>query len=256
MSEPTVVVGFCDSGEWSACFGLSYRDLLLTDALGPGRIVRPGGAELRVQAGTMGVAGARNEIVERFLDRTDGDLLFMIDTDMGFGPDILDRLLSVVDPETTPVVGGLCFALKRDPRGSSGVGNGVRYRMIPTLYEYVELPDEVGFRSILDYERDTLVRVAGTGAACLLIHRNVLTEIRSAHGDTWFDPIQHPTGSKGKPRTFSEDLSFCLRVAAVDQPVHVYTAAQTTHHKGGLYLDQESYDEQRSRAREVVSSGA
>lgn len=238
----SVVVGYCDGGTWAACFGLSYRDLIMHDMLGPQRIVREGGKELRKVAGTMGVAGGRNDIARDFLDATDGEWLWMVDTDMGFAPDTVDRLVESADPQLRPVMGGLCFAIKRQARGDLWAE---RYRIAPTVYEYLDLGDEVGFRPILDYQRDQVVQVAGTGAACLLMHRSALEVVRERYGDAWFDPIVHPTGAKGRPRTFSEDLSLCIRLASVDIPVHVDTSVKTTHHKGGLFLDETTFDQQR-----------
>lgn len=239
MTPSSVVVGYLDGGKWSACFGLSYRDLILHDVLGPQRIVRPGGKELRQIAGTMGIADGRNEIAREFLDSTDGEWLWMVDTDMGFAPDTVDRLVKSADPELRPVMGGLCFALKRDGGGDF---HAVRYRIVPTIYEYLDLGVEVGFRPILDYRRGEVVQVAGTGAACLLMHRSALEKVRAQVGDAWFDPITHPTGNRGRPRTFSEDLSFCIRLAAAELPVHVDTSVKTTHEKGGVFLDEETFD--------------
>ena len=242
MTAGSVVVGYCDAGQWSAAFGLSYRDLVIHDLIGPGRIIRQGGKELRKVTGTMGVADARSEICRSFLDDTDGEWLWFIDTDMGFAPDTVDRLVKAADPELRPVMGGLCFAMKRQARGDMWAE---RYRMSPTIYEYLDLGDEVGFRPILDYQRDQVVQAAGTGAACLLIHRTALVKVREACGDRWFEPIVHPTGSKGRPRTFSEDLSFCVRLQSVDLPVHVDTSVKTTHDKGGVFLDEHSFDVQQ-----------
>jgi hypothetical protein len=244
------VVGYLDAGQWSACFGLSFRDLVLHDTLGNQRIVRQGGKELRKVAGTMGVAAGRNEIAREFLDSTDGEWLWFIDTDMGFAPDTVDRLVAAADPAERPILGGLCFAIKRQARGDF---YAERFRMAPTVYEYLDLGDEVGFRPILDYKRDTVVQVAGTGAACLLIHRSALERMREATGPVWFEPISHPTGAKGLPRVFSEDLSFCVRAAAAGLPVHVDTSVKTTHEKGGVFLDEEMFDAQQLAAERAAS---
>lgn len=243
----TVAVGYLDGGQWSACFGLSYRDLLLHDAFGPQRILRPGGKEIRKVVGTMGVATGRNKIAACFLDDTDAEWLWFIDTDMGFGPDTVDRLVKSADPELRPVMGGLCFAIKRQQQGAF---YAERFRMSPTIYSFHELADEVGFRPILDYRRDQVVQAAGTGAACLLIHRGALDTVRARFGDVWFEPITHPTGEKGGgPRGFSEDLSFCVRLASLDIPVHVDTAVKTCHEKGGIFLDEDAFDRQQRLAK-------
>jgi hypothetical protein len=195
--------------------------------------------QLRKVSGTMGLVAARNDIARDFLDKTDGEWLFFIDTDMGFGPDTVDRLIESADAENRPVVGGLCFALKRE---STGDFYSETYGIKPTLYQYHELETEMGFAPITNYERDAMVQVSGTGAACLMIHRSALEKIREKLGDVWFDQITHPAGDNGKPRTFSEDLSFCIRLASVDLPIYVDTSVKTTHEKGALYLDEPTYD--------------
>lgn len=240
----TVVPGFCDPGSWSAAFGMSYRDLVLADGtVGKRLIVREGGSELRVRASSGGIADARNSIARDFLDSTDGEWLWMVDTDMGFEADCVYRLLDSADPDSRPVVGALCFALHRD---GPSFGGGVRYTIVPTLYDYVQTADEVGFRAVPGYPPDAVVPVAATGAACLLIHRSALERVRGKHPEAWFTPITHITGDHGKPRTFSEDLSFCVRLAGLGIVPHVDTGVKTTHDKGGIFLDEEAFARQQA----------
>lgn len=244
ISPGSVIVGFLDGGTWSACFGLSYRDLCLADMASSGRVVRPDGMELRAVTGAGGIPGSRNQIVKDFLARTDGEWLWFIDTDMGFAPDTVDRLVAAAHPEARPVVGGLCFAgLRLKSEGAPALYRE-RYGVQPTIYEWVELPDEVGFRPILGYPKDTIIQCAATGAACLLIHRTVLEKMRATSGEAWFDPITHPTGKAGKPRTFSEDMSFCIRLAGVGIPLYVDTSVKTVHEKGMAYLDEDFFQSQ------------
>lgn len=243
MNEGTVAVALIDDGNWSACFGLSYRDLLFHDLTGPQRIL-PHGREMRQLSARTSIASSRNKMARSFLDNTACEWLWFIDVDMGFAPDTVDRLIKSADPELRPVMGGLCFSIKRE---RTAAFYAERFRVQPTVYEYLELADEVGFRPVMDYGRDQVVQVAGTGAACLLIHRGVLEAIRAQQGDTWFEPITHPDGEKGKPRHFSEDLSFCVRAAAADKPVHVDTAVKTCHEKGGVFLDEELFDQQQAK---------
>lgn len=248
VATGSVVVGFLDPGSWSACFGLSYRDLVLADAMNWQRIVRPNGRELRSVCGAGGIPAARNKVARDFLDHTDGEWLWFVDTDMGFAPDTVERLVAAADPAERPVMGGLCFAgLRRKPADGHPL-YAERFLIQPTVYEWVELAAEVGFRPMLDYPDNEVVQVGATGAACLLIHRSALDRMRATYGDAWFDPITHPTGLKGKPRTFSEDMSFCVRLAAVGLPVHVDTSVKTTHEKGFLYLDEESFARQQAFA--------
>jgi len=234
----TVAVGFLDPGHWSHCFGQSLIDLYLCDAFGSKRMV-PHGKQLRDNAQAGGIVAGRNQIAAKFLDATECEWLFMVDSDMGFAPDTVDRLIAAADPKTRPVVGGLCFSLRRD---TAGEFYGQKYVVVPTCFEYVDTDTEVGFRSILDYPRDALFPVSGTGAACMVIHRSALESIRAKAGDHWFDQITHPNGST----VFSEDLSFCIRVASVDLPVMVHTGVRTTHDKHGVFLDEDEYDRCRA----------
>jgi hypothetical protein len=241
----SVVVGYLDDHNWSACFGLSLRDLYLRDAAGPGRMVRAGGRELRKVAGTGGIPAGRNQVVAEFLDSTDGEWLWMVDTDMGFAPDTVDRLVAAADEHRRPVVGGLAFANRRVEAGPL---HSELFTVVPTIYDWLELEDEVGFASAVSYPLDQVVKAAGTGAACLLMHRRVLAKMRARLGDVWFDPITHPTGLRGKPRTFSEDLSFCVRLATIDEPLHVDTSVKTVHHKGSVWLCEEMFLAQQAAA--------
>ena len=252
VKRGTVCVGYLDSHKWSACFGLSLRNLYLHDQVKSARIMCEGALELRKVAGSGGIPDGRNQVVTEFL-ASDREWLFMVDSDMGFDADTVDRLVDSADEHKRPVMGGLCFANRRLGPGEF---HAERFGSVPTLYNYVELEDEVGFMPIQDYPRDTVVEVAGTGAACLLIHRRALGKVREKFGDSWFDPIAHPTGLKGKPRTFSEDLSFCVRLASVGVPVFVDTSVRTCHEKGGVFLTEEHYDREQTLAAFEAAAAA
>lgn len=241
-----VSVGFLHPGHYAACFAESLKDVLFNDALGHQRIVSHQHGQMAKQVGSGGIVSGRNHLAKLMCDESAADWLFMPDSDMGFAADTVERLIAAADPKERPVVGALCFAHKSDGKASL---YGVRYRACPTLYDWIDTGDKVGFAPRLSYARDSLVPVGATGGACVLIHRTVLERIRAEYGDVWFDPITHPTG----PTTFSEDLSFCLRVAAVDFPIYVDTSVKTTHDKGGVFLDEEFYDAQPAL---VVADGS
>jgi len=236
VNAGTVAVGFLDPGEWSHCFGQSLIDLYLTDAFGSKRLV-PNGKQLRKFAAANGIVAGRNEIAAQFLDATECEWLFMVDSDMGFAPTTIDALIESADVLERPVVGGLCFALRKDTPGEF---YGQKYVTVPTVYEFIDSEAEVGFRSLVDYPRDSLVQANATGAACILIHRSALERVRDKVGDHWFDQVTHAGA------TFSEDLSFCLRLTACDIPIWVNTAVRTTHDKHGVFLDEDEFDRCRA----------
>lgn len=241
----SVIPAVIDGGEWSASFGLSWTEMMVYDQAHAGRILGVNGSTqfVRKQSGAMGLAAARSEIAAYFLQQ-DAEWLFMVDSDMGFAPDTIDRMIASAEANDVPVLGALCFAQKIDPEQNQGPLGAIRYRIIPTIYGYVtiETTGESGFRHVEKYRRDIFQHVAGTGAACLLVHRTALEKV----GREPFMPITDPeAGGNGTPRTFSEDLSFCIRVQAADMLMGVDTSIKTSHYKGGIYLDEVEYAKQQ-----------
>lgn len=235
MKRGLVSVAFLHPGHYAACFAESLTDLLFHDLSGKQRVVSHPHGKIGKECGSGGIVAGRNVVTKAFLDESEAEWLLMVDSDMGFAADTLERLIDAADPYAAPVVGALCFAHKTNGRSSF---YGIRYRPCPTVYDFAETGDKVGFVPRLDYERDKLLKASATGAACVLIHRRAAEAIRRKYGDVWWDPITHPTG----PTTFSEDLSFCVRVAGCDMPIHVHTGVKTTHDKGGVFLDEELFD--------------
>lgn len=235
----SVIPAVVDGQEWAAVFGLSWTGLMLRDQAASQRIIRENGQYVRKVSGTMGVAAARSEIAAYFLAHTDAEWLFMVDSDMGFADDTVDRLVASAQANSVPVLGALAFAQKVDTDVRPGQFGAVRMRITPTLYTYLERPNgERGFQAITKYRRDAFQHVAGTGAACLLVHRSALEAV----GPDPFMPVTDPrAGGNGTPRTFSEDLSFCIRVQAAGLSMGVDTSIKTTHYKGGLFLDEETF---------------
>lgn len=184
-------------------------------------------------SGPNSLVEGRNMAATHFLDKTNAEWLFFVDTDMGFQPDALERLLLAADPAERPIVGGLCFALKH--MQPDGMG-GFRVMPVPTLFMFAKNDDQgVGFANRFRYPPETLVQVAGTGAAFILIHRSVLERIRNVAGDSWFDFVHYGDGAQ-----VSEDLSFCWRANEAGFKVFVHTGVKVTHHKE-FWLSENDY---------------
>jgi hypothetical protein len=210
-------------------FGDSLVNLLVQDMATEQRIMR--GGYIGIRGGTDGLPEARNLAVRRFLEGKDAEWLFWVDTDMGFAPDALERLLAVADPNDAPIVGALCFAQKETDRdGMSG------YRCHPrvTIMDWVETPEGSTFMGRHRWPVGSVVRCSGTGSACIVIHRTVLEEVQAKFG-TWYDRQR-----TGDGRLAGEDLSFCMRAAACGFPVHVHTGVRTSHLKN-LWLSEADY---------------
>jgi hypothetical protein len=232
VTSDAVTLAYVHPEEVAHSWHASLIELIGWDFSHEGRIMR--GGRLAVKYGSGGLVAARNEAAGRFLaECTDSDWLFWIDTDMGFAPDAVDRLLEVADPRRRPIVGGLCFAQKETkPDGLGG------YRCEPrvTIFDFIQSPEQTGFMARTRYPINTVVQCAGTGSACILIHRSVLQRIFDEFGPIWYDRIPNPSTGK----LFGEDLSFCMRTQALNIPLFVHTGVKTNHLKQ-LWLQEADY---------------
>src|SRR5258708_3620547 len=161
MSRPdteAVAIGYLHSNDVSYSWHVSLMSLVAHDLEHQGRVLR--GGWMAMKPGTGGIIEGRNQVVHQFLHSSDVDWLLWLDTDMGFPPDTVDRLLEVADPVTRPVVGALCFAYKEVT--SDGLG-GHRAVPRPTVYDWVTEGEEQGFRGRTVYPLSHVVPFAGTG---------------------------------------------------------------------------------------------
>lgn len=231
-----VVVGYCAAPDVTRAFHRSLVDLLFYDEVGARRL-RDGGGLIEWESG-VNVASARNAIGEKFLKEASAEWLWMLDTDMQFRPDTLERLLEHADRDKAPIVGALCF----------GVDKGLYF---PTLYDLTGTEDDVQFVRYDAWAPDSMMQVFATGAACLLIHRTALEAIRdfqtphrATPGFSDAFPWWQETDFNG--RVMGEDITFCLRAGTAGLPVHVNTAVQVGHVKSHTltmdgYLGQRGY---------------
>lgn len=189
---------------------------------------------LNIRCATGRLVPSRNFGTKLFLDKTPHEWLLWVDTDMGFHADAVERLMEVADPEAKPVVGALCFAPMIVAYDGMG-GYHTQYQ--PTMYLLGHQIDtgRATFATVPDYPQDTMVQVAGTGAAFLLMHRGILERIREKWGDCWWDQIVADDGD-----LVGEDLSFCARVNDVGGSIWVHTAVKTSHHKE-IWISERDY---------------
>lgn len=217
----SVVAAWVHPTEVDASFMHSMLKVVARELLGPQRLMQ----WMPTRCGSGGLIAARNEVAAAFL-ASDAEWLWWIDTDMGFADTALEQLLETADVEQRPIVGGLCFAqMEREPDGYGGFTTEI----VPALYQWHETSDgQAGFISWRNYPRDTLVEVAGTGSAFVLIHRTVFEQVAERFGaGHWYDRMSNPTTGQ----LLGEDLSFCARARMVGIPVHVHTGIRTTHRK-------------------------
>jgi GT2 family glycosyltransferase len=176
-----------------------------------------------VYSGPVSLPESRNVVAQVFLDESDAEWLWIVDSDMGFFPDTLHRLLESADPTERPVMAGLYLAAAH--MGSDGMG-GWQINAYPTVYEW-RSGAEGGetFATLAEVPKNQVIQVAGAGTGCMLVHRTVLEKVR-ASGEQWFDRERYANG-----QIISEDLSFCARLRREGIPLHVDTGVRLSHHK-------------------------
>lgn len=195
--------------------------------------------ERRARSGS--IDKARNEITTVSLAGT-AEWILMVDADMGFSRDAVHKALAAAHPVERPIIGGLCFAMRTE--GFDDETNAEFFGHIPTVsvWKRRESDDAViAFNTVAEYPRDTLVKVDTTGAAFLLIHRSVFERMRAAYGDNWWTRMPHPERENER---FGEDTSFFIRADELGIPLHIHTGIRTSHDKGGIFLTEQTYDQQ------------
>lgn len=212
----------------------SWGDMLQHDA-SRGRHLSDGGGRILMSSGPR-IAEARSQIVDMFFQDpqiAEASWLLMIDSDMTFERNLVEELLRFADAKERPIVGGLCFAGGRD------------HDPYPTIYKETLTTGEDGkefpaIEPIRDYPPDTLCKVGATGAACLMVHRQVFVAMSHPYPEgfgtqpdgrknpyPWF--AENHVAPNGEP--MGEDIVFCRRAAQLGIPIHVHTGIKLGHVK-------------------------
>lgn len=213
VSLDRVVIGYIHPGQVSAFFTHSLIMSLMHDQGMNKRIVG-----IEQDWSSANVSMSRNDVTQRFLDDYDAEWLWWIDADMQWEHTALEQLLEVADPATAPIVGGLCF----------GASNG---ELFPTIYQLAKIDGDITTVRMHDFEPNTVMPVAATGAAFLLIHRSVLEAVKARAYNKTFTWFQE-TEMSGRP--VGEDITFCLRALESGFTTHVHTGVEVGHHKSQL----------------------
>lgn len=215
----SVVLAYIHPGQVSSYFTESMIASLFYDRMGsrPPRV-----ANVYQEWSSANVSASRNIVTQRFLAKNDADWLLWIDSDMQWSPLDIDSLLDAADPKTMPVIGGLCF----------GMSQG---RPFPTIYHFAEIDGQLTTIRVPTYEPDSIMQVAATGAAFLLIHRSALKAMADHNFNEAFPFFQETQNGKDP---VGEDLTFCLRLAALGIPVHVHTGVRIGHHKSHVITEE------------------
>jgi len=141
---------------------------------------------------------ARESIVEAFL-KSGHDALVMIDSDMTFHHEAVDRLAYFKKPFVT------AKAFKRVPP----------YQ--PCFYTKVDIGEDgkPALQVPIQYQNNTLLEIEGAGMACAYISREVFDKVKGPY----FDPMPG----------LGEDLTFCYKLKEAGIPMYCDTGMQFGH---------------------------
>lgn len=228
--QESVMVATPHRFEFAANYVQSMLSLTYYDAANCGHLVRAGGPFL-ASATPMNLHEVRNAMAGAAVDKGVDWILF-VDSDAGFEPNVVERLVECADPVDRPVLGALAFMTSKAEPDDMG---GWIWHPAPTIYDWGHDGKE-GFFHRYDYPPNTLVRAAATGGHMLLIHRGVLEKIEAAHGRTWFNRGMYSRDHG----LMGEDFSFCFRLLEAGVPLHVHTGIETTHQQT-VWLNSDDY---------------
>lgn len=229
QGKGAVVVGYLTGGHPAPEFLMSLMGMLRYETQTGGAWAQPGAGEIALRTSPR-VAEGRTQMVNQFLTTAlmdEAQWLLMLDDDMDFDSDLCTRLLESASYPERPVVGGLCFA-------------GGHYRQQwPTVYEAYQLEGGgYGVRPTMTYPKDQLVKVGATGAACLLVHRQVYLGMAAAPWNQEYAPgipnpypwfVEGAVTPDGAP--LGEDIAFCRKLTRLGIPIHIDTRVKLGHMK-------------------------
>ncbi len=146
---------------------------------------RAGDTQIGFEVGSL-VYNARNNLARQAI-KSEADWVLWLDSDMVFGPDLLQRMLKVCTENDIDFLTALCF--RRKPP------------FTPCLFDRL---DKVGrgasYTAIMSVP-DGRFKVGGCGFAGVLMSTDVLMSVASKFDGRMFDPLEG----------FGEDVSFCWR---------------------------------------------
>lgn len=140
------------------------------------------------------------------------DFVLWIDSDMAFGPDLLERLMA--DMEGRDMVAPLFFM--RNPPYEPVMYSKLRKGLTPAENEHEKLKD---------YPEDKMFTVEGVGFGCVLMRTKVLKDVVDRYHELFA-----PTPGYG------EDLSFCIRARGCGFDIWIDPTIEVGH-KGSIIVN-------------------
>ena len=146
---------------------------------------RAGDTMIGFEVGSL-VYNARNNLARQAI-KAEADWILWLDSDMVFGPDLLQRMMKVCTENDIDFLTALCF--RRKPPYT------------PCLFDRLEKIDKGASYTALLSVPEGRFKVGGCGFAGVLISTQVILDVGAKFNGRMFDPLEG----------FGEDVSFCWR---------------------------------------------
>lgn len=149
---------------------------------------------------------SRNRLAE-YAVRIDADYILWLDSDMTFPPDVLERMMKVMDEnKDIDILTGLYF------RRSTP--------FTPVAFDVLETDEkgELVFENMDDVP-DGIREVAGCGFGCVLMKTDCLFDIAGKEGPVWFSPLAN----------VGEDCAFCMRARKYGYKIYIDPSIEFGH---------------------------
>ena len=161
-----------------------------------------GNCAVAFQVGSL-IYTSRNDLAQHAL-KMQADYVMWFDSDMQFDPDILKRMLEIMEKNDLDILSGVYF--RRVPPYT------------PVLFDELELVDGVVKHHKMDHVPEGLFEIAGCGFGCVLMKVDVLLDCIAKYRD-FFSPFNQ----------VGEDLSFCIRARECGYKIYADSSLQLGH---------------------------
>jgi hypothetical protein len=189
----TVQIAYAHNGNLRFEFHIAVMNMTKHEAMN--------GRELgEVAAGGSYIVQNRNVLCSKFLE-SDSEWMLMMDTDMVFPPDMIERMLKYADPVERPILSALYFT-------------SLYGKWLPVWL----VEDDAGLPiPFIDIELGEVYELHSTGMGFIMIHRTVLEKMLAEATDPW-PWYAHDILEDGQHA--GEDVTFCVRARNLGYKIH------------------------------------
>lgn len=216
--KETISIGWCDNGTVEGRFASGVMATMID-------LQKRGINVSHIRVNGNQIARQRQALFDGW-KRIETDWLLWVDSDIVLTTEIFDKLWTIADKKTKPVVSGLYFVSNENELSL----------MEPWPALYMETGDEFLTTPIHPFPQDKVIPVDIAGFGLILMHKSIIEEVeKAAEGYSVFGEKQNP-GAK----FVSEDVAFCRYLKKAGIQIHAHTGAIAQHLKTFSY-DQNYY---------------